>query len=158
MANWVNEAQQSSFEAQTYATSAISNRSASRESSVQNTRGFFGGLFDQYSVVGLNANKVPAMREAIRNYVNNINAHLEAIDPKADANSAFKSEEVQEAVKNYVTKVKEYCQNLISDLLAFSDKLADVQAAWEAFSGSASSNINAASGGLDAGAKYTEQK
>lgn len=161
MANWTNEASQSGFDAKTFTTNTMSNRDVTREGANVSGGGFLSGFFgggNSYSVVGINATQVDIMRGAIRDYVSRIQGHLNQIRADATANNAYKSEEVQQAVETYVQKVKDYCMNLASQLLAFSDKLADVRKAWEAATANMASQVGSASGSFDAGTRYQDDQ
>lgn len=151
MANWVNGATESSFNAKSFSDQQISKREGSREVAGHTSA-------SQYSVVGIDATKIDGMRSAIRDYVQAIESHLDGIEPLANANNAYKSDEVQKAVQEYVQKVKDYCKNLTSQLLAFSDKLGDVKNSWEKATSEMSSAIGGASGSFEAGTKYTENQ
>lgn len=96
-----------------------------------------GGTIDQVTslfqngttVVGINVNQIPSMKEAIRKYVDNLNqilAKLDAVDPSI----AFKGV-YAEAVTEYILSVKQACQSVISNMLAFNDQLTKVQEAYE---------------------------
>ena len=156
MANWMNGVSESTFNAKSFSDSQISNREGTREAS--NVGGGWFGNGRAYSVVGIDANRIDGMRSAIRDYVQAIEGHLDGIEPLANANNAYKSEEVQRAVQEYVQKVKDYCKNLTSQLLAFSDKLGDVKSSWERATSEMSSTIGGASCSFDAGTKYTESQ
>lgn len=156
MANWMNGVSESTFNAKSFSDSQISDREGTREAS--NVGGGWFGNGRAYSVVGIDANRIDGMRSAIRDYVQAIEGHLDGIEPLANANNAYKSEEVQRAVQEYVQKVKDYCKNLTSQLLAFSDKLGDVKSSWERATSEMSSTIGGASGSFDAGTKYTESQ
>lgn len=151
----------SSFDAVNPATNQISQREGSRSAAgtiytgvVDN--GFFGAGKKEYSVVGLNVAAIDGMREAIRNYVNEIKNHLDGIDPLANSSNAFRSDEVEQAIRVYISKVKDYCLNLTSQLLAFSDKLADVKSAYFGSMSSIASNINQQTTSFSEGTAYTE--
>ena len=111
-----------------------------------------------YDIVGIKATEVPKMREAINDYVNNVTTYLDsAIDTsKAQAKTAFRGSEAEEAVKAYLDKVKDYVNNLVSQLLAFSDKLADIGNAWIDAQQKIASSVNASKGAFSEGTKYTE--
>lgn len=162
-ANW------STFDAKSYTDTQIGNRDAQRTGAGTVVGGagkgnYSGGFLgtswgakeSTYSVVGINVNEVDNMREAIRVYVQAIKDHLNGIEPLATADNAFKSEEVQKAVQDYITKVKEYCMNLVSQLLAFSDKLADVKNAWQANMDALAGNTSSSASSLDQGTAYQE--
>ena len=100
------------------------------------------------------------MREQIRSSIQSIQAHLDGIESQTNSANAFRSEEIKVAVEKYVDSVKEYSKALISDLLAFSDKLQEVREAWEQSTQSfASDSINSSVTGMaDATTFYTETK
>lgn len=118
--------------------------------------GFLGIGRSEYSVVGINVNGIANMRTAIRNYVSEIETHIGNIEAAANANNAYRSEDVQNAVSIYIEKVKSYCINLVSQLLAFSDQLEEVKAAYMAKMSNISSNINGRTTSFSEGTKYTE--
>ena len=64
------------------------------------------------------------------------------------------------ALRSYLNTVKTYCINLTSNLLAFSDKLADVRDAWTQGSQSMASGINSSNSSVSsaAGSRYTETR
>lgn len=177
MASWASTTDASGFDAEQYAQGAMDSRSAARSGSNVSTgygttkpRWDIMGLFERnggntaqslsgYSVVGINAAKVPEMREAIRTAVSNLQGHIDGIEEHTNSSMAFKSDEVKTAVENYVLSVKEYCKALISDLLAFSDKLETVHQAWlSSTSKYASESIEGSKGSLsDNTTYYTEQ-
>lgn len=111
-----------------------------------------------YKIVGMNANKVPEMRTAIRTYVNNVESHLQGIDALASANNAFQGAEAQAAVRTYISKVKDYCIGLTSQLLAFSDKIKDVENAWQKQTAAAAQTITSTGSAFaNNTGKYTEK-
>ena len=163
MANWEATTQTSSFDAQAAAHTAMDSRNSTRSASnASSGGGFFSGLFGGggFSIVGIDANRVPEMREQIRSSIQSIQAHLDGIESQTNSANAFRSEEIKVAVEKYVDSVKEYSKALISDLLAFSDKLQEVREAWEQSTQSfASDSINSSVTGMaDATTFYTETK
>ncbi len=82
-------------------------------------------------VVGIDANQIPTVCRTISDAISALNAKIEQIDANADQDMAFKSPEIQSAVREYISTVKEYCKALVSNLAAFSDKLVQVKNAWE---------------------------
>lgn len=90
-----------------------------------------GGIDFGSNIVGINATKVPEMQSQIRDSVTALQNRINEIDAAADQDRAFRSEDIQTAVREYIEKVKEYCNALISDLNAFNDKLQVVREAWE---------------------------
>lgn len=145
----------SDFDAKGYTTGVSDSRSANRATSkVDLTPG-------SYSVVGMKVSSVPAMQDAIENYVKAIKDHLDGIntDVAEDANKFVKSTEVRTALDNYITSVKQYCMVLASQLIAFNDKLSDVANAWIQSSKNVSDTLNTESTKLsnDAGQEYQRQ-
>lgn len=167
MASFMNEASQTGFDAQNYASSTASARSATRSGSglVKGSNGFLGIgakagniASSNYSVVGINTKQIPEMRNAIRNYVNDIQEHLAQIKVSTDPSIALKGTGMEQAVKDYIAKVVNYCNALCSNLLAFSDKLAKVEAAWLSSDLNMSSTVNGASSDLESASQsYQEQ-
>ena len=156
---WETSATQSAFDANAASTTMMSNRESNRSGAGNIAYGSGGGLFKSaYSVVGLNVGQVDSMRQAIRDYVSRIESRLRAIEPLADASNAFRSNDqvVEQAVTANIEKVKEYCVNLTSTLLAFSDKLGDVKNSWTAATQQMASNISADTSANDAATKYQE--
>ena len=158
--SWETQTAKSEFDAKSYTNNQIDSRSGQRAESTGGYNG--GGLFgigaQSYSIVGMDANQIPAVRQDLGSYVQAIEEHIQQIDASTDANNAFRGEEVQSAVTAYVEKVKEYCINLCSQLRAFSDKLADAQAAWETGTGNIAGTVNDGNSSFATGTKYTEQK
>lgn len=157
---WETQSATSDFDAKSYTNNQVAGREGQRSGAAggYNGGGWFGIGRQEYSIVGMDITKVDATRAAIADYVAGIENHVNGIDALADANNAYKSEEVQTAVRSYVEKVKEYCINLCSQLRAFSDKLADAKAAWESGSANIASTVSGSAGSFDAGTKYTEQR
>lgn len=167
---WETQNVTSDFDARSYTNNQIAGREGARSGAIGSANtGGVGNLLNfangsawgntgGYSIVGMDITKVDATRAAISDYVAAIENHVNGIDALADANNAYKSEEVQSAVRSYVEKVKEYCINLCSQLRAFSDKLADAKAAWESGAANIASTVSSGAGSFDAGTKYTEQK
>lgn len=93
--------------------------------------GASGGVDFGKDIVGINATKVPEMQAQIRDSVTALQRRISEIDAAAEQDKAFRSEDIQVAVREYIEKVKEYCNALISDLNAFNDKLQVVKEAWE---------------------------
>lgn len=171
MATWASTTQTSSFDAEQFARNSIESRHSSRSfASVSEDFGQksflgiqYGGQSAQslsgYSVVGINAEKIPEMREAIRTAVSALQGHIDGIEAHTNSSMAFKSEDVKVAVENYVVAVKDYCKALISDLLAFSDKLQTVHDAWIGSTSTyATDSIEGSKGTLTDNANYYTEK
>lgn len=138
----------STMNATSYASTQIAAREGSRSKATNSN------VWSTYSIVGMDVTKVNSVRDEIDRYVTEIEDHVNKIDPTANANVGFKSDEVQAAVRQYIDKVKTYCINLCSQLRAFSDKLEDAKNAWEKATSNMSSAINSTKNSFDAGSKY----
>lgn len=155
MANWETNVEASSFDAKSYAKTASDARDQSRSGS----RKTIGGIGNM-NVVGINASKVPDMREQIRQSVAALQAEIDGIGKDLSSDSAYRSSVIKPEVDKYIEQVKAYCKALVSDLLAFSDKLKDVQDAWEKSTANlASGSISTSTAGMNNYTQqYTEQK
>lgn len=90
------------------------------------------------TVVGINVQQIPTMKEAIRSYVSDIQSALGEL-VNYDPEIAFKGEHVTK-LKEYIEAIIESCNAIVSNMLAFNDELTKVQQAYqdkEAASGSA---------------------
>ena len=156
MANWETSVSASSFDAKSFANKAMEQRDAARSKASQWTIGGVGNM----NVVGINASKVPEMREQIRTSVSNLQSKIDAIGTDLSSDKAYRSSVIKPEVDAYIEAVKTYCKALISDLLAFSDKLKDVQDAWEASTSAiASESINSSTTNMSGySTYYTESK
>ena len=160
---WSSSTSGSSFNAGT-ATSSIIEGRGNRDTTAGDGFGAIGMMFggrasrSDYSIVGIKAAQVEPMRQSIRTYVKNIESYLNDALGNANANmdTAFRGSALQESVQSYLTKVKDYCNNLCSTLLAFSDKLADVSNAWLAATQAMSGNVSDATGAFSAGTRYSD--
>lgn len=82
------------------------------------------------TVVGINAQQIPAMKEAIRGYVNGIQSALgELVNYNPEV--AFKGEHVAE-LRKYIDAMINVCNAIVSNMLAFNDELSKVYAAYQA--------------------------
>ena len=160
MASWETEKTSSTFDATNSINTMSNNRDAARSGASSTTSSSGGGIFGfgGYSVVGINVQEVDSMCAAIRSYVEKVQSHLNGIDPLADASNAFKSEDgqVEQAVQSFAENVKEYCVNLCSGLLAFSDKLKDVKNAWIQSTSNMAETIKSDTAASDTGSAYQE--
>lgn len=87
------------------------------------TRDMISSYFNNgYTVVGINAEKIPAMKTAIEGYVTTINNELAKLN-NYNPEVAFKGSEIVPALKEYIEAVKELCGNIVSHMLAFRDQL-----------------------------------
>lgn len=114
------------------------------------------GAVLKYDVVGINAEKVPDMQKAIREYVANLDKHLAEVNQNADTAQAF-SGKYATGVKKFVAGVTAACGAVISMLLAFNDQLEEVKAAYEKKDETVNSDLEKQTGELESNFKrYTE--
>ena len=81
-------------------------------------------------IVGINANKIPDMINAIEEYINRINNHLNDIKTNTSTENAMKGEYAA-AVRTYVGTACDVCYKIISQLRYFEDKLILVRDAYQ---------------------------
>lgn len=117
-----------------------------------------GPKISGYDMVGIVGSKVESMRDSIRQYVDKVQEKVsQAIEDAEDGmNDAFRGNEAQSAVKEYLEKVKLYINNLITQLISFSDKLADVGNAWQKAQEEIGGNVKTATGSFSEGTAYSE--
>lgn len=153
MANWESTTIFSSFDAKSAAANHMANREGGRE-------GVSTSAKSQYDVVGIKVDKIPFIQGEITAYINTLKDKINNLNPKAISSTAFKSKEeiVENAVESYITKVKTYCNNLLSQLEAFNDKLSDVLAAWDQGTQSISSKIDETNTSFSEGTVYQRQR
>lgn len=149
MAIWSTGTVKSTLDTSSKINSTIGSRTDTRSGSSS------GVTSSEFDVVGINTADIPAMKDAIMSYVKRINNCLAKVDIAKNTN-AFRSEEVDKSLNKYITSEKKYCTDLVSQLLAFSDKLSDISEAWEKHSQRTSEEIKAgaASLGAIAGSTY----
>lgn len=80
-------------------------------------------------VVGINENEIPNMQTAIREYVNNLQQHLDQVKEDAETDQAFRGGYAT-AVKQFVGAVCQACECVISNLLQFNERLEEVHQAY----------------------------
>lgn len=137
MSNWTQESKRVSFSAGETVSEFASKRDAQRSGGASAS--------SDVSVVGINVYEIPNMKSAIKTYVEGVQEHLSSINTSVDTGMAMKGTGVEEAVFLYIESVSNYCQSLVSQLLAFSDKLSLIQEAWEESDINMASKINATS-------------
>lgn len=135
--------------------SGFVNETINRRQSAMTINGDSVNWIAGVTVVGIDATKTPQMMTAINDYVMKVKKHLDGINPNASANKAFKGEELQKAVENYINRVKSYCFNLTSQLRAFSDKIADIQAAYNRNVQISAEDFTQMASVFEAGSEYT---
>ena len=160
MSSWDTKISKSTMDASSSLNNLVSGRSSARsgvsDAAAAGSQLFGGGWFsiNNYSVVGINANGIENIRTQITNYVQRIQKYLSQIGENATTSSAFRGEEAEAAVKQYIETVKTYCSNLTSQLYAFDDKLVEVKQKWDEAQKNMGSNIDTSRTGYNEGQAY----
>jgi len=81
-------------------------------------------------VIGINANKIPEMQAAIKSYVNGVQKTLDDFAAECNTAIAFAGEHAAE-IKNYIGAVSTACDNIVSNMLYFYDRLGSIKKAFE---------------------------
>ena len=112
------------------------------------------------SYVGINGQKVVYMRDAIRNYVREIQNHLDKVVADASTMNAFKGDYAA-AVTEYVKSVESTCKAFVTPLLEFSDNLDVIAELYHSKDSELASSIKSSAREADSNAAantYTEQR
>lgn len=129
MGTWKTEAQTVFNEIGNWVNSGINSIKDMFGNTANKTIAEVESLFKNGStVVGINVNQIDSMKQAIRNYVDNLQKTLDKLDA-VDPTIAFKGE-VTGAIIEYINAVKTACQAVVSNMLAFNDQLTKVQEAY----------------------------
>lgn len=110
--------------------------------------------------IGLDYNQVPQIRDAIRQYVKDIQNAADEFNDSADAERAVKGEVVA-ATKQYVKSIKEVLDAYITGLLVYSDKMQEYYEAYKKSDTTLSDDVSQEASALTnkaADLTYTEQK
>lgn len=114
-----------------------------------------GGILNG-DVVGINVAEIGHMQEAIREYVNNLQTHLDQVKADADTSQAFMGDYAS-GVRAFVDAVCTACECVISNLLQFNQKLEEVKEKYLARDEQLNSELQAQAGELSSNfTKYTE--
>ena len=117
-----------------------------------------GSLMRGTSYVGINGNKIPEMRDAIRAYVAEIEANLDKVVENTSTQNAFHGEYAA-AITAYVTVVKDLCKAYTSQLLEFIDNLDAIAELYHVKDQEFASNINSSAAETSSQTTaYTEQR
>lgn len=82
------------------------------------------------SVIGINANKVDLMNSAIKDYVDNIEKHLEYIKEYIETNNNIFSK-YDEKLNDYVDGITKSCSIVTNNLIDLKNQLEDVKKEYE---------------------------
>lgn len=84
------------------------------------------GVFDG-DVIGINADQIPTMKQAIQDYVTHIDNALDEVVNTSNPAEAFADSEMQAACTEFLQAVVDVCKNYTSNLLKFYDTLTEIQ-------------------------------
>lgn len=158
MGTWRQEAQSVAWDIKQTVNSAATNATSIFDNMVGGLKAKMTGALNGTTVVGINANEITNMRNAIRNYVSNLENHLDQVNQQAETNQAFKGDYAQ-AIRDYVAAICEACKCVTSNLLAFSDQLVGIQEAYAASDQSLKSAIGSSAGDVQSSfTKYQEKR
>jgi len=157
--NWDNSTiKTSDFNAGSYLKTRIENRNRSQGGSY----GPFQGIGD-LPLVGISIAGVTNIKREITIWVGKIKKQIDKLEDKttlqASPDNAYKSKgnEVENAVNQYLAKVKDYLIFAATDLNAFKDKLDDVLAAWQQSTSNLAGTINEDTASVETGTAYQSQ-
>ncbi len=158
MGTWKQEAQSIGWDLGQNIKSTVDKASNIFDSLVGGARAQLQGVLNGSAVVGMNVNEIPNMRAAIRDYINQLEEHLNQVRTNADTTQAFKGEYAT-AIQEYVSAICEACKCVTSSLLAFSDKLVAVQEAYQARDAELKSAIGSSASDVQSSfSRYQEQR
>ena len=111
-------------------------------------------------VVGINANKVPEMINAIEDYIQRVKTETDKLKEKAEASTVKAMQgEYAAATKKYVETSAEVCYRIITQLRYFQDKLVAVKEAYQAKDQNMASTINSTTSEMNSTwQEYNRQK
>ena len=81
------------------------------------------------SVVGINANQIPNMSQAIDTYINDVKTVLAKLNSDVSTSAAFQGDYAT-AVKKYVGAVEQVCNTVVGEMSSFKAKLEEIKAAY----------------------------
>lgn len=129
-------------------------------SSVQGWAGtLFTAASNGSSFVGMNYQQVPAIRDAIRNYVKNVQTVADGLNTDADAATAVAGEITAET-KKYLQAIKAITDAYVSTLLVYSDKMQEYYEAYSKSDTTLSQDVSQEASSLTSNAQqqtYTEK-
>lgn len=158
MGTWRQEAQTVAWDVGQAVRSTTSQATGIFDSLVGGVKAQLQGVLNGSSVVGINVNEINNMRGAIRNYIAQLEEHLNQVRTNADTTQAFKGEYAV-AIQEYVSAICEACKCVTSNLLIFSDKLVAVQEAYQARDTELKSAIGGSASDVQSSfTKYQEQR
>ena len=107
--------------------------------------------------IGLDYTKEPIIRDAIREYVKQVQAIADDLNDRADTSNAVKGE-IEEATKKYLSAVKAAVDAYLSNLLAYSDKMHEYAEAYSKSDTTLSSDVTSEANALQGQTEtYTEK-
>ena len=138
MASWETQSQATTFSVGNTFENAIAGRN---RGAIKTGDSIDLKPFGDDSVVGINADHIPAMQEALTAYITDIDTVLKKFEGQVNAREGVAGNDINEAIYNYFVRVKEYLFALVSNFKAFNDKLDSVSKAYIAFQGEEKTSI-----------------
>lgn len=150
MAGWGQNVVNSNFNADTYMAKADNMRGVTKKQT--------SSAYNNYKVVGINANKISDMIKEMENYISNVNKEINKMKTSANSNQAFKGDELKKALNAYLIKVENYLKNVVTQIRAFEDKLIDVRDAWTKAQSNQANAVKRAGNSFESLGAYQRQK
>jgi|GEM_PF-4616966 len=155
---WKTDVQSVVFEASDVVKNAVGDFTSAMEAKIGTFKAAIGTLVTGSSYIGINGQKIPEMRNSIREYVAAIQTHLDKVVEDASTVQAFHGEYAK-AITDYVTAIKKVCQDYTSTLLEFSDNLDAIAQIYHSKDTEFASNISStASEASSSTTSYSEQR
>ena len=133
------EAQRVSFSANEAVRSATDMAKSRFNSAISGLSAQFGGIING-DVVGIDVNHVPAMKQEINTYIEDLKEHLNTMKSNASTSNAFKGEYAT-AVTEFVNAIEIACGYVIDTLSNFNTQLDEVAEKYQAKDSEMASDI-----------------
>ncbi len=143
MAGWETTSKATEFNVANTFQEAINNRK--REDVIVNDSLKLDPFGDD-SVVGINAKQIPPIQNELEEYIGEIETVLQNFESNVNAKIGVAGEDINTAIREYFTKVKQYLLDLVTNFRAFNDKLSAVNEAYVKFQSSEASTVQASAG------------
>ena len=135
------EAQKVAYNANEAVRSATDMAKSKFNSAISGLSAQFSGIMNG-DVVGIDVNHVPAMKQEINTYIDDLKDHLNTMKSNATTTNAFKGEYAS-AVSEFVQAIEIACGYVIDTLTNFNTQLDEVAEKYQAKDSEMASDIRA---------------
>ena len=153
MAGWETTSKATEFNVANTFQEAINNRN--REGVIVNDSLKLDPFGDD-SVVGINATQIPAIQNELEGYINDIETELQKFESDVSARIGVAGDDINTAIREYFTKVKQYLLDLVTNFRAFNDKLSAVNEAYLKFQAGEAESVQSSAGQITS-TTYTQK-